>query len=159
MAASLLIHIFPLKKQQRFDLQFFEAEDWTLETENSLYFKLQELLTLMRPLTGSCSLEIDFVVEDFDAAIHLLKKNIKGQPKIRDKKLTIRELEVLSLIIQGFTNNEIASKLFICYETVKSHIKNIFLKTGMKNTAALINYYHNTFFEKWQISPFRGIDW
>ncbi|MBL0133790.1 MAG: helix-turn-helix transcriptional regulator [Chitinophagaceae bacterium] len=50
--------------------------------------------------------------------------------------------------MQGHTNNDIAEKLFISYETVKSHRKNILEKTGAKNTAALINYYHQTFFEK-----------
>ncbi len=54
----------------------------------------------------------------------------------------------IGLIMQGFTNNEIAEKLFISYETVKSHRKHILLKTGAKNTAALINYYHQTFFDK-----------
>jgi DNA-binding CsgD family transcriptional regulator len=50
--------------------------------------------------------------------------------------------------MQGYTNHEIAGKLFISYETVKSHRKHILLKTGAKNTAALINYYHQTFFDK-----------
>jgi DNA-binding CsgD family transcriptional regulator len=48
----------------------------------------------------------------------------------------------------GYTNHQIAEKLFISYETVRSHRKNILTKTGASNTAALINYYHQTFFEK-----------
>ena len=62
--------------------------------------------------------------------------------------LTRREKEVLELIANGMTNNMIAEKLFISYETVKSHRKHILVKTAAKNTAALINYYHHTFFEK-----------
>ena len=77
-----------------------------------------------------------------------IKKKINKQFEIINHKLSIREIEVLGLIMQGNTNNEIAEKLFICYETVKSHRKNILEKTGAKNTAALINYYHQTFFEK-----------
>jgi DNA-binding CsgD family transcriptional regulator len=50
--------------------------------------------------------------------------------------------------MQGLTNVMIAEKLFISYETVKTHRKNILEKTGSKNTACLINYYHQTFFEK-----------
>ncbi|MFZ0456799.1 MAG: helix-turn-helix transcriptional regulator, partial [Ignavibacteriaceae bacterium] len=62
--------------------------------------------------------------------------------------LSVREIEVLGLIMLGYTTKEIADKLFISYETVKSHRKNILEKTGAKNTASLINYYHHTFFDK-----------
>jgi DNA-binding CsgD family transcriptional regulator len=48
----------------------------------------------------------------------------------------------------GYTNQQIAEKIFISYETVKSHRKHILEKTGAKNTASLISYYHQTFFEK-----------
>jgi DNA-binding CsgD family transcriptional regulator len=57
-------------------------------------------------------------------------------------------MEVLGLIMQGLTNQEIADKLFISFETVRSHRKNILLKTGSKNTASLINYYHQTFSDR-----------
>ena len=83
-------------------------------------------------------------------AMFLIKKNLNHHTNsaIQHHKLSIREIEVLALIMQGFTNAEIAEKLFISYETVKSHRKSILTKTGARNTAALINYYHQTFFEK-----------
>lgn len=52
--------------------------------------------------------------------------------------LTRREYEILELIADGFTNNEIAEKIFISPLTVDSHRKNMLLKFGAKNTAALI---------------------
>ena len=52
--------------------------------------------------------------------------------------LTRREAEVLKLIADGLTNQEIAEKLFISSWTVDSHRKNLLLKFDAKNTAILI---------------------
>ena len=52
--------------------------------------------------------------------------------------LTRREVEVLKLIADGLTNQEIAKKLFISSWTVDSHRKNLLLKYNAKNTAILI---------------------
>lgn len=54
--------------------------------------------------------------------------------------LTRRELEITRLIVQGFTNNEIADKLSISLQTVQTHRKNLIRKTGSKNVIGLINY-------------------
>lgn len=54
--------------------------------------------------------------------------------------LTSREKEVLGLIADGFTNNEIAQKLFISPLTVDSHRKNLLAKFEVKNTASLVRY-------------------
>ncbi|WP_211272654.1 response regulator [Gelidibacter algens] len=52
--------------------------------------------------------------------------------------LTRREKEVLNLIAEGMTNNEIAKKLFISTTTVDTHRKNLLEKLNARNTAALI---------------------
>lgn len=52
--------------------------------------------------------------------------------------LTRRETEILRLIVEGFTNIEIAEKLFLGEETIKSYRKNLLLKLGAKNTAVLV---------------------
>ena len=51
---------------------------------------------------------------------------------------TKRELEVLKLIADGLTNNEIAEKLFTSRRTVEGHRQSLFEKTGVSNSAALI---------------------
>jgi DNA-binding CsgD family transcriptional regulator len=91
---------------------------------------------------------VNVEVADINESIFQIKKKMNTRAVIHVPKLSIREIEILGYVMQGFTNNEIAEKLFISYETVKSHRKNILDKTGAKNTAALINYYHETFFEK-----------
>lgn len=52
--------------------------------------------------------------------------------------LTAREKEVLALIAEGYTNGQIAEKLFISPLTVDSHRKNLLAKFAVKNTAAMV---------------------
>lgn len=52
--------------------------------------------------------------------------------------LTRREKEVLELIAEGMTNNEIAKQLFISVTTVDTHRKNLLAKFDAKNVASLI---------------------
>jgi DNA-binding NarL/FixJ family response regulator len=51
-----------------------------------------------------------------------------------------RELEILTLLADGFTNQEIADKLFTSKRTVEGHRQNLIDKTGVRNTAALIRF-------------------
>lgn len=52
-------------------------------------------------------------------------------------KLSGRELEVLRLIAQGFTNKEIAAKLFLSQKTVDTHRTNLMYKLNVHNAASL----------------------
>jgi DNA-binding NarL/FixJ family response regulator len=52
--------------------------------------------------------------------------------------LTKREKEILQLISEGLTNNQIAEQLFISPLTVDSHRKNLLTKLNVNNTASLI---------------------
>jgi DNA-binding NarL/FixJ family response regulator len=60
--------------------------------------------------------------------------------KVEQTGLSKREIEVLVLIAEGFTNAEIADKLFTSKRTIETHRQNILEKTGAKNTANLIKY-------------------
>ncbi|MFW5644290.1 MAG: response regulator [Bacteroidota bacterium] len=57
-----------------------------------------------------------------------------------ETKLTRRETEVLKLICEGYTNAQIAEKLFISIRTVEGHKSNLISKTGVKNTISLVMY-------------------
>lgn len=52
--------------------------------------------------------------------------------------LTRREKEILLLIADGLTNNEIAAKLFLSTHTIDSHRKNLFIKFDVNNVALLV---------------------
>ncbi len=70
--------------------------------------------------------------------IHLSDRDISGtEPQ---KQLTEREREIIRLIADGFTNQEIATKLFLSTTTVDTHRKNMLAKLQLKNTASLVKY-------------------
>jgi DNA-binding NarL/FixJ family response regulator len=72
---------------------------------------------------------------------NLLSSSGKRIKSDLDKKLlSKREIEVLELICEQFTTNEIADKLFISPRTVDGHRNNLLLKTGSKNVAGLVIY-------------------
>jgi DNA-binding NarL/FixJ family response regulator len=52
--------------------------------------------------------------------------------------LSSREKEILGLIAEGYTNPQIAEKIFLSQFTVDSHRKNLLAKLNVKNTASLI---------------------
>jgi len=55
-----------------------------------------------------------------------------------DKPVTTREREILELISQGFSTKEIACRLYISEETVKSHRHHLFNKFSARNSPHLI---------------------
>lgn len=55
-------------------------------------------------------------------------------------ELSKREKEILSLVVEEYTAQEIAAKLFISQHTVNTHRKNLLSKLGVKNTAGLVKY-------------------
>ena len=68
-------------------------------------------------------------------------RNMPPMPEMLNQKiLTDREIEVMSLIVQGFINKEIADKLNIGLATVVTHRKNIMDKLGFKSVSALTIY-------------------
>ncbi len=54
--------------------------------------------------------------------------------------LSAREMEIIGLVVDGLTNQEIAEKLTISKRTVDNHVSNMFTKTGSKNRVALLNW-------------------
>ncbi|WP_308806919.1 response regulator transcription factor [Actinotignum urinale] len=66
------------------------------------------------------------VVINQDVALQLVKKE---NSKLRD--LTDREREILALMAQGYSNAQLAEKLFLSNATISKHVANIFIKLGM----------------------------
>ncbi|QHL89214.1 response regulator [Nibribacter ruber] len=81
-----------------------------------------------------------------EVALNLLNRVNNGpgdQPEANSKgpsDLSKREMEVLRLIAEGYTNAEIADKLFASKRTIESHRQHLIEKTKAKNTATLIKY-------------------
>jgi len=71
-----------------------------------------------------------------------LINSLKSAPKSKElhTELSEREMEILILICQGLSNQEIGDRLFISKRTVDKHRANILEKSESKNTAQLVVY-------------------
>lgn len=69
----------------------------------------------------------------------LARKQTPGEPDIGPvEHLSRRELEVLSLIAEGYSNEEIADRLYIALSTVKTHLINIYAKLNVRRRTQAI---------------------
>jgi len=105
-------------------------------------------LDSMSQLSEFHSLCINVPEQELVRSLLMLEQHAHGQgqnmppmPSVLTQKiLSDREIEVMSLIVQGFINKEIAEKLNIGLTTVITHRKNIMDKLGMKSVSALTIY-------------------
>jgi DNA-binding CsgD family transcriptional regulator len=58
-------------------------------------------------------------------------------------ELSVREIGVLRLILEGKTYKEVGELLFISEKTVDSHMQNIYAKVGVRNKLSLLNTMYN----------------
>jgi DNA-binding CsgD family transcriptional regulator len=61
------------------------------------------------------------------------------QRVVEDKNLSRREAQVALCCAEGLTNAEIGARLLVTEQTVKFHLRNIFVKFGVKRRAELIS--------------------
>lgn len=75
-----------------------------------------------------------------DRAKDALIFSMTGRERLENVQLTKREREILKLITNELTTNEIAEALFISPYTVETHRKNLIQKLGVRNLAGLVRY-------------------
>jgi DNA-binding NarL/FixJ family response regulator len=78
-----------------------------------------------------------------DAILKAIQTGMRRQKQknfVIETSLTGREKEILQLICQELTTQEIAERLFISVRTVDGHRNNLLEKTGSRNTAGLVLY-------------------
>ena len=68
------------------------------------------------------------------------KPFLADERKREDLGITPRELEILELIAQGMSNREIADKLYVSENTVKTHSSRVFDKLGAKRRTQAVQF-------------------
>ena len=76
------------------------------------------------------------ITQDFISKV----KNPKQEAPVGANVITSREMEILKLIAEGFSSQEIAKKLYISSRTVENHRANIMTKCRVNNAAHLVNW-------------------
>ncbi len=117
-----------------------------------IYGSLMGLLMIVLEVTHYKAIVKDIRIELFGALVGLLfmalgiwlgvtwfrKKNKLEKYDARKLGLSRREVEVLQLLSQGYSNQEIADKLFVSLNTIKTHISKIYQKLNAKRRTQAI---------------------
>lgn len=133
--ANIQVVMLSMLSNEKYIIQSFSegASGYLLKTvsPNELIFSLKQVLVGERYISS-------------DLSFNLLERSANQVPvpplAPLNLNLNSRELEILKLIGEGLTNNEMGEKLFISRRTVEGHRQNLMDKTGCRNTATLIRY-------------------
>ena len=82
--------------------------------------------------------KIETVVVEKEVFVPRNENFIPNTSLISEMELSKRELEILSLMSKGHSNQEIAEKIFVSISTVKSHNQNLFAKLDVKRRTQAI---------------------
>lgn len=79
-------------------------------------------------------------IKEFIVKGYLTNRDFNRSNQLSPSSLTTREKEILDLVSQGLTNQQIAEKLFISSRTIDTHRTNIMHKLGVHDVAHLVRY-------------------
>jgi DNA-binding NarL/FixJ family response regulator len=135
-ALSVKVVILSMLDHERYVIQAFQAgvSGYLLKNISSdeLIFALRHINTEGRYVCSELALRfLDRLVAQPDRRQHEEETGIE---------FSTRDIEVLMLIADGLTNQEIADRLFTSKRTVEGYRQTLIEKTGTRNTAALIRY-------------------
>jgi two-component system, NarL family, response regulator DevR len=90
-------------------------------------FSLKESIRAVARGQGAVSPEVAGKV------LERLRTKKESSSRVSSMPLSERQLKILRLIAEGFSNREIASRVYLSENTVKSHVQEIFRKLGVRN--------------------------
>ena len=105
--------------------------------------QLAPLLRGLRADSGTPQAFLPYLDSLLDACRNVYGEAAQSQPQNLSDPLTPRELEIMRLICQGYSNPEIASQLVVTLNTVKKHTSNIYGKLGVSSRTQAIAQVHD----------------
>jgi len=124
-AVSSLIEAMELAADQDLLIYFLYDLNYTTDLLEEVY-KIQ--------IAGNTGIP-DIFIQKLKQAIENKKRHLKAHTEL---ELSSRELATLKLIAEDLANQEIADRLFISINTVKTHLKNIYLKLKVDSRAGAV---------------------
>ena len=96
---------------------------------------------MLNPFVAGCNYQHDLAQ---DPKRNINKNELRRNDPVLHEELTNRENEILMLISEGKSNQEIADELFITLKTVKTHVSNILAKLEVEDRtqAAIYAFKH-----------------
>lgn len=130
-----------------FDLYFTDGEEYALGSDFLAPRRAQCVLLTDRKALPSCPIQSLHITADTEQMIESLSDIMtrSGEasavaPAAMSTEISAREAEVLTLVVSGAINKEIAARLHISLNTVLTHRKNITSKLGIKSISGLTLY-------------------
>lgn len=132
VAPLLKVVVLTMNDHEKYVVKAFQtgAAGYLLKTvsQNELLFAIRHIHEGGRYFCNELALRL------LDIRIH------QTDTTFQDIELSKREGEILALIAEGYTNSEIAERLFTSKRTVEGHRQSLLEKTGSRNTASLIKF-------------------
>lgn len=112
------------------NIEVSEINEWLIKTAILFLFLLAPFIW------------VKFIfISNAQKMLKLINKDINIQAIYDKFKISKREIEIIELIIDGKSNNEITEILFISYNTVKNHISNIYDKLNVRTRHELVHLF------------------
>ncbi len=130
MLIAIMVSFYPMILYGILDYLFFLHTPYKLIYISYFIFSLQIYLFIFRNYVHTYEPERPFLADDilrFYSESHISE----------------REQEIIGLLIEGKTNREIADELFISYNTVKTHIRNVYKKLEVSSKLQLVYRIRN----------------
>lgn len=74
----------------------------------------------------------EVIVREVPVEVPVFGPFVLNEAKVAELQITPRELEILGLVAQGLSNKEIAERVFVSENTVKTHVSRVFDKLGAR---------------------------
>lgn len=122
-------------------LRFLEYKFLILQNELGLYMGIIALFFTVLGIWASNKLttpKVKTIIIEKEILVEKGLDFIVNEQEVYNRKISKRELEVLELMAQGLSNQEIASRLFVSLNTIKTHSSNLFQKLDVKRRTQAI---------------------